>query len=403
MKLRHLQNFTLRFGTQRGVVKIGFGAVMLALVFSLAGFGPAQAQPDEVPVDASGVVAAQIDLGDFESAVEAFDSGDAEAAAELAAIVAPQTGVDFDDSELVSLSSDGELVLEDETGLSMGLSFKGSTVAPEIVGGAAVATGVDTDLDVVSRATSDGAQIVAVLGSKDAPNEIPFNLDLPAGATLAPQADGSILIVVPVEDERAEAAIPEVLLDNVSAEGQSGELTDEQIELIAAIPEIKTEEVIQSQPIAEIESPWAVDADGNPIETHFELDGDALTQVIEINGETVFPVVADPTVTASVWQIGTCVGAIGYLLVSTYLSAAKILKIKKYIKSAGGVKTAVQKMMKSYEKYKKAVKKAKAKNKKPPKLRDFMSKDLRNTSAALGALVSEILAINSVRKACFEW
>lgn len=123
MKLRHLQNFTLRFGTQRGVVKIGFGAVMLALVFSLAGFGPAQAQPDEVPVDASGVVAAQIDLGDFESAVEAFDSGDAEAAAELAAIVAPQTGVDFDDSELVSLSSDGELVLEDETGLSMGLSF----------------------------------------------------------------------------------------------------------------------------------------------------------------------------------------------------------------------------------------------------------------------------------------
>ena len=98
-------------------------------------------------------------------------------AAELATVVAPQDGVVLDDSELVNLSPDGGLMLEDKNGMSVGLSVQGATTKPEIVDGAAVETGVDTDLDVVSRATSDGAQILAVLGSKDASNEIGFDLD----------------------------------------------------------------------------------------------------------------------------------------------------------------------------------------------------------------------------------
>ena len=408
---RHMQDKTLGLGSHRGVVKIGFGSLVLAVTFSLAGFSPAQAQPAKSPLDASDVVAAQVDASELETAVESFDPGDADGAAELAAVVAPQDGVDLNDSELVNLSSDGGLVLDGENGVSVGLRVQGSTATPEIVDGAAVSAGVDTDLDVVSRATADGAQILAVLGNKNAPNEIGFDLDLPEGAKLATQADGSILISAPVEsevslpgeDERIEAATLAILGTSAALDDGLDELTDEQIEQLAAIPDAKTKTIIETLPVAEIQTPWAVDANGNPVETRFELDVHTLTQIIETNNNTAYPVIADPSAKPSVGQILTCAAAIGALLLATYLSAAKILKIKKYIKAAGGAKTAAKKMMKSYGKYKKAVAKAKSKGAKPPKLLDFMSKDLKNVQASLAALVTEILGLNGVRKACFAW
>ncbi|MFS0894994.1 hypothetical protein [Microbacterium sp. 179-I 3D3 NHS] len=47
--------------------------------------------------------------------------------------------------------------------------------------------------------------------------------------------------------------------------------------------------------IAGIESPWAVDAAGRSLDTHYEISGSTLTQVVNTTGAT-FPVVADPTV-----------------------------------------------------------------------------------------------------------
>lgn len=47
---------------------------------------------------------------------------------------------------------------------------------------------------------------------------------------------------------------------------------------------------------AEIAAPWAKDADGNALSTHYEVDGNTLTQVIDFNADTAFPVVADPSV-----------------------------------------------------------------------------------------------------------
>ncbi|MFJ3395365.1 hypothetical protein [Leifsonia aquatica] len=45
---------------------------------------------------------------------------------------------------------------------------------------------------------------------------------------------------------------------------------------------------------AYIPAPWAKDANGTPVVTHFEVSGDVLTQVVDFTAETVFPVVADP-------------------------------------------------------------------------------------------------------------
>ncbi len=156
------------------------------------------------------------------------------------------------------------------------------------------------------------------VGSKDAPNEIGFELDLPEGAKLAPQAEGSILISAPFEsvvslpgeDERIEAATLAILGTSAALDDGLDELTDEQIEQLAAIPDAKTKTIIETLPVAEIQTPWAVDANGNPVETRFELDVHTLTQIIETNNNTAFPVVADP-----VWALnrpGFCGGSVSW-------------------------------------------------------------------------------------------
>ena len=56
--------------------------------------------------------------------------------------------------------------------------------------------------------------------------------------------------------------------------------------------------------IGEFEAPWALDADGNTVPTHFEVDGDTITQIVETDETTAYPVVADPHFTWG-WLSGT--------------------------------------------------------------------------------------------------
>lgn len=52
---------------------------------------------------------------------------------------------------------------------------------------------------------------------------------------------------------------------------------------------------------AVIAAPWAKDSLGNPVPTHYEVQGDTLTQVVDFTPSTAFPVVADPAVTWLLW------------------------------------------------------------------------------------------------------
>lgn len=49
-----------------------------------------------------------------------------------------------------------------------------------------------------------------------------------------------------------------------------------------------------NEPLVFIEEPWAKDANGVAIPTHYNLDGTTLTQVVDLSSTTVYPVVADP-------------------------------------------------------------------------------------------------------------
>lgn len=46
-----------------------------------------------------------------------------------------------------------------------------------------------------------------------------------------------------------------------------------------------------------VDAPWAYDADGESVETWYEIDGSTLSQVVLTNASTSFPVVADPRLT----------------------------------------------------------------------------------------------------------
>jgi hypothetical protein len=88
--------------------------------------------------------------------------------------------------------------------------------------------------------------IQTVIAGPDAPSTYSYPLDLPAGATLVAESDGTYSI-------------------------QAAAGTD----LYTFLP------------------PWAVDANGQPLPTYYTIAGDVLVQHIDLTG-AAFPVVADP-------------------------------------------------------------------------------------------------------------
>mgnify|MGYP000137747541 CR=1 FL=1 len=58
----------------------------------------------------------------------------------------------------------------------------------------------------------------------------------------------------------------------------------------------------QSEVLSLIDTPWAKDAEGKEVKTHFEIRGNKLIQVVEHNVEgVVYPVAADPHVVNRGW------------------------------------------------------------------------------------------------------
>lgn len=106
-----------------------------------------------------------------------------------------------------------------------------------------------------------GVQISTVIDNANAPKRYDYTITVPDGQTLQLAPDGSAF--VGIED--------------------GGSVT-----MSAAIAK-----------------PWAKDAKGNEIPTHYEIDGNTLTQVIDFTEATTFPVVADPSVTFGTYIVVT--------------------------------------------------------------------------------------------------
>lgn len=103
--------------------------------------------------------------------------------------------------------------------------------------------------------------------------------------------------------------------------------------------------------IASADAPWATDADGHAVPTHYQVDGTTLTQVVDHQGGGfAYPIVADP----NWWKIGKCVAAVTWVVGSSVFAVSKITKIKGAIKGLGGIKMTAKLLVGATSKTEKA-------------------------------------------------
>ncbi|KAK3396679.1 hypothetical protein B0T20DRAFT_276964 [Sordaria brevicollis] len=114
-----------------------------------------------------------------------------------------------------------------------------------------------------------------------------------------------------------------------------------------------------------------------------DLDSlDVLTPVTDSSSSTTTPETLEErslVARASAWKIAKCVASIVQLIATTAVPAAKLLKIKKYIKALGGVKESVKLLLGATTKAEK----------------------LKAGGQALVYLSAELLGVGSVKAACF--
>ncbi len=96
--------------------------------------------------------------------------------------------------------------------------------------------------------------------------------------------------------------------------------------------------------IATSPRPWARDAAGASVPTHYEVDGTTLTQVVEHrHGSWAYRIVADP----SFWSVLKCVGAITWVLATSVLVVAKLVKIRLAVRALGGIWETAQLLLRA--------------------------------------------------------
>jgi hypothetical protein len=137
---------------------------------------------------------------------------------------------------------------------------------------------LSTELDgaLLSAYSSElGVQTLIEIPDSASPGDYAFALDLPEGASLELQPDGSVF----VNDA-------------------------------------------MGLPIALLDVPWAVDANGAPVPTSFHVDGSTVTQIVDVSATTAFPVVADPDLW---WVVANSAGCLAEIA-GLSLAAAKVVQ-----------------------------------------------------------------------------
>jgi hypothetical protein len=160
-------------------------------------------------------------------------------------------GVDVD----LAQDADDEIVLEGTDGTTLSVDVPGS---PTAAGGQVVYDGAAEDTSIVARQVPGGAQALIVLNGPDAPSRFDFPIEVGDDPAVLRLTEGGGVEVLP------------------SASGPA---------------------------VAAVAAPWATDASGRQVPTHFEVRSGHLTQVVD-HVDADYPVVADPQVTWG-WVTGT--------------------------------------------------------------------------------------------------
>ena len=120
----------------------------------------------------------------------ADSSSSAETTTASASTIAPGT---------VAIGADGTVSVASTSDVPFQVTSEGTASAAVVVNNSVVQSDVAPSTDLVTRVTPGGVQLVAILSDAQAPSKIGFDLAMPAGASLEPKPDGSLVVMAPVE------------------------------------------------------------------------------------------------------------------------------------------------------------------------------------------------------------
>lgn len=144
---------------------------------------------------------------------------------------------------------------------------------------------------------------------------IPIGLPDVANGTATAASDGTVVYEGNAVDVAVQALEEGVRVQTVLADTSAPTRFD--YDLAGSIPVIAADGSVgfaTQAGLVLIQSPWAFDARGVPVSTHYEVNGSTLTQVVDHTREdVVYPVVADPTfITGSNAFFGGRFGAVRF-------------------------------------------------------------------------------------------
>lgn len=161
-------------------------------------------------------------------------------------------------SAVTSTGSDGKLAITESEGDSVSLKMAGvdMTRSQATSYGSRVDDAVGTT-DLIIEASETGFAVIAELEDASANHELRFDAQVPDGTILQLTDEGAI--------------------DVIGMDGTT---------------------------VGTFETPWALDAKGNPVKTFYEIDGSTIVQHVDRVDEGLYPILADPKFTWG-WVSGT--------------------------------------------------------------------------------------------------
>lgn len=223
-------------------------------------------------------------------------------------IKANENGVAENDFNIINLPSefdDGILLKSKGTGedLKIGVPNNMQLSKPTITESGSYEYKNNGPVDLILQPTEFGVRSIVNIKDSSAPKEYKFELDIPAGHKLISSAD-------------------------YFGDVPGNELDTEEVFIV------DENNIIQSV----FGKAWAVDANGVDVPTYYEVVDNTLIQTVNFNENTAFPVLADPDWVA----IGACSAALVWFVGSNLFVAAKIIKVRNYIKALGGFKESAK-------------------------------------------------------------
>lgn len=180
---------------------------------------------------------------------------------QLAQVPEVTDAVPADATPVTDISADGTVTLGDPeaTEISIDLPTTDGAESSDVDGRHVIENTDGSALAV--NPTDEGAQVIIGIDGPESPTIYDFGLTVPEGFAPALTEDGGV--------------------DLVDADG-----------FLAG----------------HIETPWAVDANGQPVPTYFQVEGATVTQVVDhLGGDYAYPIVADPSLKMCDWGTAICV------------------------------------------------------------------------------------------------